>query len=118
MTHYIAAVGSSKHGRHRIVSVIDETKDDIAFRRATDDEDVLRLAYEVGVSPDKIRWYTDVIVAVVPDRAPEAEPDRAPEAVPDRAPEAVPDRAPEAVPDRAPEAEPDRAPEAVPDRAP
>jgi hypothetical protein len=117
VTHYTVAAGSSRPGRHRIVAVIGETTDDIVFRCATDDEDALRIAAEVGVRPDEIRCDTAAIVAAVPDRAPEAVPDRAPEAVPDRAPEAEPDRAPEAEPDRAPEAVPDRAPEAVPDRS-
>jgi len=117
VTHYTVAAGSSRPGRHRIVAVIGQTTEDIVFWRATDDEDALRSAAEVGVSRDEIRWDTGAIDAAVPDRAPEAVPDRAPEAVPDRAPEAEPDRAPEAEPDRAPEAVPDRAPEAVPDRA-
>jgi hypothetical protein len=116
VNHYTVAAGSSRPGRHRIVAVIGETTDDIASRRVTDDEDVLRIAAETGASPDEICSDTGVIGAAVPDRAPEAVPDRAPEVEPDRAPEFEPDRAPEAVPDRAPEVEPDRAPEAVPDR--
>jgi hypothetical protein len=117
VTQYTVAVGPTRPGRHRIVSTIDDTKNDSVFRRVTDNEDVLRIAAEAGVSREEIGGDTCLMGAVVPDRAPEAEPDRAPEVVPDRAPEAEPDRAPESVPDRAPEPVPDRAPEPVPDRA-
>ena len=116
MTHDTVAVGPAGPGRHRIVAATADTKDGV-FRRVTDDEDVLRIAAEAGVSREAIGGETCLMDAVVPDRAPEAVPDRAPEAVPDRAPEAEPDRAPEAEPDRTPEPVPDRAPEPVPDRA-
>jgi hypothetical protein len=116
VTHYTVAVGPGKPGRHR--AVIAAREDDSVFRLATDEEDVLRIAAEVGVSAAQTLWNTGVITAAAPDRVPDAVPDRAPDPVPDRAPDAVPDRAPDAVPDRAPDAVPDRAPEAVPDRAP
>jgi hypothetical protein len=109
VTHYTVAVGPTRPGRHRIVTAIDETKNDSVFRRVTSNEDVLRIAAEAGVSGEEIGGDTCLIGTVVPDRAPEAEPDRAPEAEPDRAPESIPDRAPEPVPDRAPEPVPDRA---------
>jgi hypothetical protein len=62
VAHYTVAVGPRRPGRHdRIVAIIGETKDSSVFRWAGDEETVLRIAAEVGVDPDQIRWNSDTL---------------------------------------------------------
>jgi hypothetical protein len=57
VAHYTVAVGPMRPGRQdRVVAIIGETKDSSVFRWAGDEETVLRIAAEVGVGPDQIRW--------------------------------------------------------------
>jgi hypothetical protein len=41
-----------------IVALIAETREASVFRRACDDQDVLRIAAEVGVRANRIQWDT------------------------------------------------------------
>lgn len=63
VTHYYTiAVGPKRPGRDdRIVAIIGPTKSESVFRWATNDQDVSRLATEVGVSPDAILWDTGAV---------------------------------------------------------
>jgi hypothetical protein len=55
--YYTIAVGPKRPGRDdRIVAIIGQTKGESVFRWAVNDQDVSRLATEVGVSPDTILW--------------------------------------------------------------
>jgi hypothetical protein len=64
VTHYTVAVGPRRPGRQdRVVAIIGQTKDSSVFRWASDEEAVLRIAAEVGVSAEKIQWDAGVFDA-------------------------------------------------------
>jgi hypothetical protein len=59
VTRYTVAVGPRLPGRQDcIVALIADTKEASVFRRASDDQDVLRIAAEVGVRANRIQWDT------------------------------------------------------------